>query len=102
MNNDSDSSSNKMENPFYKFEDNIEKMVKNAPQFAEKIKMAPPEYRETLLEIGSLMKKIIKTLDDNMKGVEVWNYLEKYLNICIIRTFIIIIFRVNFKIIKKS
>lgn len=71
INNASDSSLEKNENPFSKFENTIGKMVKNAPQFAEKIKSASSENSEILFEIGNLMKKIIETLANEMKDVEV-------------------------------
>lgn len=53
-----------------KFESTVKTMVKNASTFADKINSASAEYRETLLEVGRIMKDIIDKLANSMKDAE--------------------------------
>jgi len=55
--------------PFDKFDSTVQTMVNNAPQFAEKIRTASPEHRDTLLEVGGFVKRAIGRLADNVRGV---------------------------------
>lgn len=71
INDGSDNYKHTLQNSYKKFEDSIEEMVRDAPDFSKKIKAASPENRETLMTIGSFMREVIKELIDNIKDVEV-------------------------------
>lgn len=71
INSVSDIYKNTPQNSFKKFEDSIAEMVRDAPEFAEKIKLAKPEYREILVEFGSFMKTVITKLVTVLNTAEV-------------------------------
>lgn len=71
INSVSDSYKNTLKNSMKKFEDSIDEMVKDAPEFYQKIKAVSPENRESLLTIATFMKEVIKHLAVNINEVEV-------------------------------
>lgn len=78
LNNAPENSTSTAQDSLNKFDSTINGMVKNAPNFAEKVKsVKSPEYQGIVLELGEFVKDVIDKLAANMKGVEVRNEFKK-------------------------